>query len=163
MNKSIGRGLLLATMVLNLTIVGDAAAENRNPPYWASFAAGKARMRTGPGRNFPAIWLYQRRDLPVRVIEVYPNWRKIEDPEGVRGWVQSNLLSEKRTGMVRGGVVAMRAEPDASAKLLWRAEAGVIGYISKCQYGWCQFDVGGKTGFVERGALWGVSPGEAVN
>ena len=40
------------------------------------------RTRTGPGRNFPGIWLYQRSGLPVRVIATYPNWRKIEDSSG---------------------------------------------------------------------------------
>ena len=42
-------------------------------------------MRTGPGRNYPGIWLYKRRDLPIRVIQIYPNWRKVEDPDGEQG------------------------------------------------------------------------------
>src|SRR3546814_5268691 len=47
------------------------AQDQRQTPYWASIAAGKARMRTGPGRTYPATWLYQRADLPIKVVEVY--------------------------------------------------------------------------------------------
>ena len=81
-----------------------AAAQDRKPPYWASIASGEAMMRTGPGRNYPGIWLYKRRDLPVRVLQLYPNWRKIEDPDGEQGWMLVTLLSDRRTAIVRPGV-----------------------------------------------------------
>ena len=60
-------------------------------------------MRTGPGRNYPGIWLYKRRDLPIRVVQIYPNWRKIEDPDGEQGWMLVTLLSDRRTGIVKPG------------------------------------------------------------
>lgn len=163
MMKRFGRHLLVLLALAGFVLPLAAQAETRQPPYWASISAGKARMRTGPGRNFPAIWLYQRASLPVKVIEVYPNWRKIEDPDGERGWVQANLLSEKRTAMVRGGITPMRESADPSAPILWRAEPGVIGRIARCQRGWCEFDVAGRVGYVESASLWGVSPNEAID
>jgi SH3-like domain-containing protein len=65
----------------------DAATPARRtskPPYWASIASGEAMMRTGPGKQLSRHWLYKRRDLPVRVVKTYPNWRLIEDPDGTR-------------------------------------------------------------------------------
>ena len=64
-----------------------SAPQQRKTPYWASLAAGQARMRSGPGRNYPASWLYQRQGLPVQVTEVYPGWRKVRDPDGESGWM----------------------------------------------------------------------------
>lgn len=139
-----------------------AVAQAKKPPYWASISAGKARMRTGPGREFPATWLYQRAGLPVKVIEVYPNWRKIEDPDGTVGWVQGNLLSEERTALVTGGVREMRASADANAAVVWRAEPGVVGRISQCARGWCLFDVKGRSGFISTAHIWGVAPDERL-
>ena len=55
---------LLALVALSLAV--PAAAQDKKPPYWASIASGEAMMRTGPGRNYPGIWLYKRRDLPIR-------------------------------------------------------------------------------------------------
>jgi SH3-like domain-containing protein len=45
------------------------AAQEKQPPYWASIASGEAMTRTGPGKTYPGVWLYKRRDLPVRVVK----------------------------------------------------------------------------------------------
>lgn len=139
-----------------------AAGETRKPPYWASIAAGQALMRTGPGRNYPAMWLYRRADLPLRVIEVYPSWRKVIDPGGAEGWMLVNLLSDQRTAIVHGGAQPLRAEPDPGARVLYVAADGVVGRISQCATGWCRFDAHGQSGFVQAAGLWGVDPGETL-
>lgn len=140
-----------------------AAAAKKAMPYYASISAGRARMRTGPEKTYPASWLYQRADLPVRVIAAFKQWRKIEDPDGTQGWMLANLLSERRTAIVRGSQpIDMRDRPSAGAKLLWRAAPGVVGRLSECDAGWCRLDVKGQAGFVEVGSLWGVEPVERL-
>ena len=155
------RKLLAVFGAIGLFFPGAALAQKKTP-YWASISAGKARMRTGPGRQFPANWLYQRAGLPVKVIETYPNWRKIEDPDGTKGWVQGNLLSEDRTAMVVGGVREMHASADANAPVVWRAEPGVVGRISQCARGWCLLDVKGRAGYVQTAHIWGTAPDEKL-
>ncbi len=155
----------LATVILALGLAALAPSDahaQRKPPYFASIASGKARMRTGPGRNYPSSWLYQREDLPIKVIDVYGDWRKIEDPDGTQGWMQVNLLSETRTAMVIGRIVEMRSSPHFTALVNWRAAPGVVGRISRCQHGWCWFDVRGRGGYVEQSHIWGVEPNESV-
>lgn len=159
--KPVLRRHLLAALCLMPGLEGVALAQAK-PPYWASIAAGEARMRTGPGRQFPAVWLYRRAGLPVRVIETYPNWRKIEDPDGTQGWMQANLLSEDRAGIVRGEIRALRQSPGEQAPVIWRAEPGVVGKLSECRRGWCKIDVRGRMGYVETAHLWGVDAGEGA-
>ncbi len=157
--------MICAAMVA-MTMVGGlahAAGPQRKTPYWASLSAGQAKMRTGPGRNYPANWLYQRQGLPVQVIEVYPGWRKVRDPDGAEGWMIGNLVSDQRTGMIKGGVADLRDGPNPGAKIVWRAEPGVVGRIDKCGAGWCRIEVQGRGGYVEQSRLWGVDPDEAVN
>lgn len=150
----------LAALLLPLAA---AAADNVKPPYWGSISAGRARTRTGPARTYPATWLYQRADLPIRVVAAFKEWRKIEDPDGTQGWMQANLLSATRTAIVKGAQpVAMLDQPVPGAKLKWRAAPGVVGRISHCGSGWCSFAVKGRAGFVETSALWGVEPGETL-
>ena len=157
---ALGLGIAVAVAM----VVPDiAAAQARKLPYFASISAGKARMRTGPGRNYPASWLYQRADLPIRVVGIYKEWRKVEDPGGTQGWMQANLLSERRTGLVIDGVVTLRDAPSGSGRVQWRAEPGVVGRVSKCARGWCWLDVRGRAGYVEQARLWGVDPGEDVD
>lgn len=154
-------GVALASLLSGIAV--DAAdAQLRKPPYYASIAASKARMRTGPGRSFPASWLYQRADLPIKVVGTYKEWRKIEDPDGTQGWMQGNLLSDTRTGIVMGTALDMLELPRFNARLLWRAAPGVVGRISRCARGWCWFDVRGRAGFVEINRLWGVDQQEQL-
>jgi SH3-like domain-containing protein len=157
----IGMKQLVVIAAMALPAIADAAGPTATKkPYWASLSAGQARMRTGPGRQFPASWLYQRAGLPVKVIESYPNWRKVEDPEGAQGWIQSNLISDDRTGMVLRDVQPLRERPDKGANIIWRAEPGVVGKLSECKRGWCKLDVRGRMGYIEAVSLWGVDPNE---
>src|SRR5687767_4562671 len=54
----IGRSAV-AAVLLGIAVVTPAIAQDKTPPYWASIASGEAMMRTGPGRNYPGIWLYK--------------------------------------------------------------------------------------------------------
>lgn len=153
------RNFFIMMTAVGLT-TGTAALAQTKPPYWASISAGKAMLRTGPGRQFPASWRYQRPNLPVKVIETYPNWRKIEDPDGTQGWMQANLLSSDRAGLVVGEVRPLREAPDAAARIVWRAEPGVVGKLSECRRGWCRLDVRGRIGYIEAAHIWGVDPQE---
>lgn len=152
----------LVAVVLGFSGIAQAWAQQRKPPYFASISAGKAHMRTGPGRNYPASWLYQRADLPVKVVEIYNDWRKVEDPDGTQGWMLVGLLSAQRTAVVVGTIVEMRDSPRLNARINWRAAPGVVGRISTCQRGWCWFDVRGRAGYVEQNRIWGTEPGEEL-
>jgi len=155
------KGLVIAAL---LAVATSASAQDRKPPYWASIASGEAMMRTGPGRNYPGVWLYKRRDLPIRVIQTYPNWRRIEDPDGEQGWMLVTLLSDTRTALVKAGAPRdIRVKPDASAPVRYRAEAGVVGRIEKCDGNWCKININKREGFIAQADLWGVGPGEVLD
>ena len=152
-------------MVMALVLTPAAQAQQeRQTPYWASISAGKAMMRTGPARTYPATWLYQRADLPIKVVEVYRHWRKIEDPQGTTGWMLVNLLSSTRTALVTGSEARpMRESPADGAAVRFLAEPGVVGRLSDCDGGgWCRFNVGGREGYIRTDHIWGTTPGETI-
>jgi SH3-like domain-containing protein len=160
--RRIGTGIGFA-LLLTSALAQAEAAETRPVPYWASISAGDALMRSGPGRNFPATWRYRRAELPVKVVQVHETWRKVREPDGTEGWMAAALLSAARTAMVVGDIRAMRAAPDPGAPIRWRAAPGVLGKVSHCRSGWCEFDVRGKVGYIAADQIWGVDPGETVD
>ncbi len=82
-------------------------------------------MRTGPALTYPATWLYTWRDLPIRVIETYPSWRKVQEPDGTVGWMLVGLLSDARTAIVPAGEArAMRVSPAPDAAIAYRVAPG---------------------------------------
>jgi SH3-like domain-containing protein len=158
------RRILAFALVLIASAVAPAleAQEQRKTPYWASISASEALMRSGPGRTYPAKWLYRRADLPIKVIEVYPSWRKVQDPDGETGWMLVNLLSDTRTALVTGGELRpMHEAPNTGARILYLAHPGVVGRLSECSGDWCALDVGGRRGYISRQHIWGTDPGES--
>jgi SH3-like domain-containing protein len=156
------RGAFAAFLIV--AAAAPALAQDKQPPYWASIASGQALTHTGPGKNYPNVWLYQRRDLPVRVIKKYDIWRLIEDPDGAQGWMLVTLLSDQRTAIVKPG----RPRPVHvgaydSAKIRYRVDPGVVGRISKCADGWCRIDIAKRQGFIRTTDIWGVGKNEVVD
>jgi SH3-like domain-containing protein len=155
------RGALFGLLVL---LAAPAVAQEKQPPYWASIASGQAMTRTGPGKNYPGVWLYQRRDLPIRVVKKYEHWRLIQDPDGAQGWMLVTLLSDRRTAMVRpGDPRPIRSDRSDAARVRYLAEAGVVGRIEKCRDGWCRIEIGKKDGYVRTADIWGVGADEVVD
>ena len=161
---------MLAGMAVALALPSSGPARaggslvKKQVPYFASISAGKARMRTGPGRTYPASWMYQRADLPVKVITVYEkgSWYKVEDPGGTQGWILGALISDTRTALVQGTEAELRDSPRVGGKVTWRAAPGVVGRVSRCARGWCYLDVRGRGGYVETAKLWGVAVDETL-
>ena len=159
----LARGAFTAFLIVAMAT--SASAQEMQPPYWASIASGEAMTRTGPGKNYPGVWLYQRRDLPVRVVKKYDTWRLIQDPDGAQGWMLVTLLSDRRTAIVKPGEPRpVRTDRTDSAKVHYLAEPGVVGRIGKCKGdGWCRIEIGNKEGYIRTSDVWGVGDNEVVD
>jgi SH3-like domain-containing protein len=157
MNSSVRSAAIITISLLALVgLSGVDAQSAKTPPYWASLAKPEAVMRVGPAKTFPANWVYLRRDLPVRVIETHPDWRKVEDPDGMTGWMHVRLLKDEKTAIVKGAKADLRDKPSKSSAMLHQLAPGVVGKISGCASGWCSFEVSGKSGYVLVSSLWGA-------
>lgn len=134
-------------------------------PRYVSLASNKVYMRTGPGRKYPILWVFQKRDLPVEIIMEFENWRKIRDPLGETGWVHKSLLSGRRYVMVKSSdVVNMHSDPSASSKVMAHAEPSVVAQLQQCPTpSWCEISASGYRGWIERKFLWGVYADEVLN
>lgn len=142
---------------LLLTFSAPASAQDREVPYWASINTEELNMRVGPSMQYRIEWVYRREGLPVKVIRVVDRWRLIEDSDGTKGWVSSNLLSLQRGAVVTGdGLAPIRDMPSDGGKLKWNAEPGVVGKLGDCEAGWCEIDVEGHTGWIAQDQIWGA-------
>ncbi|MDF1585345.1 SH3 domain-containing protein [Marinimicrococcus flavescens] len=130
-------------------------------PRFVSLAAEPINIRTGPGKQYPLKWVYARRGLPVQIVDEFDTWRKIRDLDGEEGWVHGSLLSRRRTVLLTGAeLLGLRRAPAADARLLLRAEPGVVGGLLDCSEGWCFVEIEGQRGWLERTALYGILPDE---
>ncbi len=152
-----------ARIVLSLAsaaslFAAPSLAQNRDTPYWASIDTTELNMRVGPGRDYKIEWVYEREDLPLKVLRVQEGWRFVRDPDGEEGWVSAALIRDKRPGalVIGEGLVPMRESPADNAALRWNLEPGVTGLLGECEAGWCEFSVDGRAGYVVQDRLWGA-------
>jgi SH3-like domain-containing protein len=150
------RLLALLLPLVSASLASPLAAQTREVPYWATLRSDEVNMRVGPSEEFPIEWVYRRPGLPVKVVRLREGWRLVEDPGGERGWIIARLLDPDRGAIVVGdGLAEMREKPASGARILWRAEPGVVGALGDCEGDWCRFDVGGRKGWVRAKRLWG--------
>lgn len=130
-------------------------------PRYVSLKSERINARAGPGGQYPIDWVFVRRGLPVEITQEFEHWRKVRDFDGAGGWVHTNLLSSRRTALIRGPQTRdLRREADARADTVARTEPGVIARVLKCRDGWCQVSVADRKGWIVKDQIWGVYPNE---
>jgi SH3-like domain-containing protein len=157
--------VLAALMVLAapLDAVAQAGRTTGLPlPRFVSLGADEINLRFGPGEGYPIAWILTREGLPVEIVAEFDTWRKVRLHDGDVGWIHASLLSNRRTVLVAGEVRALRQTPDAEARIVLRAEPGVVGELIDCDGGWCRVEIEDRRGWLQRTELWGVQPDETL-
>lgn len=129
-------------------------------PRFVSLKSNEVNIRVGPGTQYPIEWVYQRKHLPVEIIEEFGHWRKIRDYEGTEGWAHKNLLSGTRTAFILSERRGLHAAPDRTSPLRMQADPLVIGRIEECNTRWCQLSILEREGWISRDFIYGLYPGE---
>lgn len=146
---------MIASILVMLSVALPAIAQDRRPPYWASINRTEAIMRRGPSSEMRAMWAYRRIGLPLRIIAVRGDWRQVQDPDGITGWMHRRLLTGQRTAIVTGGLQPIYETASSDAAVSYRAEQGVVGRLGECRGGFCEFDVRGRSGWIAADGIWG--------
>ena len=131
-------------------------------PRFVSLKGTEGNARRGPSLTHRIDWVFTTPGMPLRVTAEHENWRRVEDAEGMGGWVHYALLSGVRTALVTAEMAKFYSRPDTQASITFEAESGVTGRLLECQPDWCRMNIQGEKGWVEKTALWGVLPGEVL-
>ncbi len=166
--------ILTANIISPATITAAVAQENRlsirgsnlEIPRFVSLKSNLVNMRVGPSRDYPIVWQYHRKGLPIKIIGEFDVWRKVIDHQGTTGWMHVSTLSVKRTAIITASTIKMHRSANEVSSVRAVIEANVIGEINTCQKNWCKITTQNITaqnittkkitGWVQRNALWGV-------
>ena len=66
---------------------------NENSHY-LTLKYNKVNVRYGPGRDYPIKYIYNKKNLPVKVIDKKENFRKIIDLKKNNGWIHTSQLKK---------------------------------------------------------------------
>lgn len=129
-------------------------------PRFVSMKASEGYARRGPSSTHRIDWVFQRRNMPLLLVDEYGQWRRVRDQEGAGGWMHYSLLSGNRSVIIERDDLDLRRSPSPDARVSARLKAGVVAWLDECRNGWCALEVQGAEGWAEQSALWGVAPGD---
>ncbi len=167
-------GLLISMMGMLVMGIGPSVAQQSNEtavpvvlgpvtglelPRYVSIKK-RAYARRGPGTSYKIDWVYERLNLPLRVVREFGHWRRVVDHEGQGGWIHYALLSNTRYALFMGETQDIRFRPSATGKARAIAQKGVVALLEQCEYDWCEVVVDGHTGWTLKSGLWGVEAHE---
>lgn len=130
-------------------------------PRFVSLRSDEINLRVGPGRTYPIEWVLTRKEMPVEIVKEFQDWRMIKVWNDTSGWILDRMVTAERHVVVSGAVRAIRREPDAASAIVARAEPGVVARLVECRGDWCRITAAGYRGWLRRGDVWGLLPGEA--
>lgn len=131
-------------------------------PRYVTLKGGEGNARRGPGLTHRIDWVFTTEGTPLRVTAEYENWRRVEDYEGMGGWIHFTLLSGVRGIIVTKDMAAFHVLPDAASPVAFQAEAGALAKITTCSKDWCRVRVEGEKGWALKSDFWGVGPDEVI-
>ena len=133
-------------------------------PRYVSLKSNDANIRVGPSKKYPIEIKYIQKNYPLKILEEYEDWRKVQDFKNNIGWIHKSLISGTRTGIVL-------SNDSKNIKLLNTLDGNVIGeigkgnivFLEKCKIDWCLVSSRNYKGWVHKKYIWGVKEKEIIN
>lgn len=174
------RGVLRPAVVavaLALAALPALAAEKNEDglplPRFASTRSAPINVRVGPGQKYDVAWIFTKPNTPIEIVAEFDIWREVRDFDGSEGWIQQNLLSGNRAGLVapwkKGADIPLLAGASDDAGVRAYLGSGFRIDIRKCDGSWCQVDATSQdasgrgatySGYLKQSDIWGVYEGE---
>ncbi|HXU98919.1 MAG TPA: SH3 domain-containing protein [Caulobacteraceae bacterium] len=127
-------------------------------PRWVSLKHGEVMARKGPGKDYPAQWIYKVKGLPVQVVAETEEWRRVCDPGGGAAWVNRAEIDGRRTIMsLAASPAPMRRAPAEGGAVVGLLNPRALAALGRCQGGWCKVKAGGVSGWLAADQVWGLA------
>ena len=117
----------------------------------------KVNVRLGPSKNYPIKFVYEKKYLPVIIIDEHYNWRKIRDYDNDTGWIHISQLSKVKTTVTTKDNQVVHTSPSIYSKPQAKLEIYQVLIIKKCNQIWCEIKNPKINGWVKKEHLWAIN------
>jgi len=115
----------------------------------------EVNLRTGPSFNHPIKFIYNKKHLPVIILDKFETWREIKDFENNSGWIHISQLSKKKTAINIKKYSILYKNSTIYSKPIAKLEKGRLVIIKRCKLQWCKINTGDYKGWIIKKNLWG--------
>ena len=137
-------------IIFLLFFIPFAAAEE----IFLSLKKNKVNVRYGPSFESPVKFIYNKIDLPIKLIDKKENWRRILDVKNNSGWIHSSQLKQINSIITLSDKILFK-RPTIFSKPIAKIKKGRVLIIQNCQTNWCKIKTDNIKGWIQRKNLWG--------
>tara|TARA_Y100000816_G_scaffold177929_1_gene128490 strand:- start:126 stop:707 length:582 start_codon:yes stop_codon:yes gene_type:complete len=152
------------------TVVDSSAYTTHDSNYkFKSLRSGKTNVRIGPSLEHNILWTYQKKGLPIEILEDIQGWSKIRDYQAKSGWIKNTLITTNRTGIISPWRIT---ENNPNFENLYKhsdkkeinikLESGVLVSILSCDGEQCLIKTQDKEGWIDQDLIFGVYIDEVI-
>ena len=133
-------------------------------PRYVSLKSDDANIRVGPSKNYPIEIKYIKKNYPLKVLEEYEEWRKVEDFKKNIGWIHKSLITGTRTGVViSNDNRTIKFLNTLNGNIIGEIGSGNIVFLERCKIDWCLVSSSNYKGWIDKKYIWGVKEKEIIN
>ena len=116
----------------------------------------KVNVRYGPSLNFPIKFIYNKKFLPIKIIDTKENFRRFIDHKKNSGWIHISQLRKANSIIVLEDKIVFKKNSKFS-KPLFKLEKGRQVQVKKCISKWCKIKTENYLGWLQTNDVWGLS------
>ena len=115
----------------------------------------KVNVRFGPSLKSPIKYIYNKINLPVKVIDKKENFRRIVDHKKNSGWIHISQLKKSKSFITTSKKILFN-KPTKFSKPLAKIDKGRLLMVKKCSNNWCIVKTEKFSGWISKDNIWGA-------
>ena len=142
------------TLVLILLTIFFSKGVLAEDNYFLMLKNNKVNVRYEPDLNSPIKYIYNKKNLPIKVIDKKENFRRIIDIKNNGGWIHASQLKKNKSFILLENQILF-SKPTKYSKPIVKISSGRLLLVKKCKLKWCRVKTENYTGWLEVKNVWG--------
>ena len=131
-----------------------AAPKKAPATEYVSVLKDGANIRSGPETNKEILWTVFK-GFPLKVSARKGKWAQVEDFEGDKGWIATELIAKEKTVIVKASTANLRAGAGKDYEIVAEVKQGVVFKSLTSEGDWNKVKhADGTTGWILGKLLW---------
>ena len=151
--------------------VGDSSVTKTQDDYYKfkSLRSERVNVRVGPSLDHNILWTYQKKGLPIEILEDIQGWSKIRDFQAKTGWIKNTLITSNRMGIISPWRISEKKQNfedlykgNDTNEVNIKLESGVLVSIQSCDGMKCRVKTQESEGWIDQSLIFGVYIDEII-
>ena len=131
------------------------SASNWAAETFLSLKKNKVNVRYGPSFDSDIKFVYNKINLPVKLIDKKENFRRIIDLKNNGGWIHVSQLKKINSVIAINDKILFK-KPNSFAKPIAQIKKGRLLMLQKCEDDWCKVKSDNLDGWIKTNNTWGL-------